>query len=121
MRRQRVHSFQQKLFKNHHQATRADFALQCLTGYATQGVIGEAQLDVVKLELLLILPHQRILWFGENLDQRTFIELMQHSADRQTAHELRNQSIANQILRLHVRQRVGLTLRPGLYFGMEAE
>src|SRR5437016_14043503 len=46
---------------------------------------------------------------------------MQHPTDGQAAHELGNQSVTNQIFRLHMRQRVSLPLRSGFHFGMETE
>src|SRR6266852_3224901 len=46
---------------------------------------------------------------------------MQYAADRQAAHEFRDESIADQIFGLHVRERVSLTLCAGLYFSVETE
>ena len=99
----------------------ADLALDRLARHRLQRVVRELQLDVVEVELLLILLHQSVLRLGENLDQRAFVEFVQHAANRQPADKLRNQSETNQIFRLHLRQRFGMAVRAGLNLGMKAE
>ena len=69
----------------------------------------------------MILLDQSVLWLGENLDERGFVEFMQDADHRQATDEFRNQPKANQILRLHVGQRLRLTLGTCFDLGMEPE
>src|SRR5262245_51917447 len=68
LRGQGIHRVEQEFFQYHHQSTSSDFALNCLSGDSFEGVFGELELDIIEIKFLLVLLHQGILWFGQNLD-----------------------------------------------------
>src|SRR6266478_707901 len=100
--RQIEHGFEQDAFENRTQAARAGLALDRLAGDCAKRLIGERQLDVLHLEQPLILLHQRVLRIGQDLLERSFIEILQRGDHRQAADELRNQAVLQQILGLDV-------------------
>src|SRR5690242_2560302 len=55
LRGQGIHRVEQEFFQDHHQSTRADFALNCLSGDGFEGVFCELELDVIEIKLLLVL------------------------------------------------------------------
>src|SRR6266550_8360261 len=100
--RQVEHGLEQNAFENGTQAARAGLALDRLAGDRAESFVGEGQLDVLHLEQPLILFHQRILRIGQDLLQRSFVEILQRGDHRQAADELRDQAVLQQILRLDV-------------------
>ena len=60
-RRQVVHDLEQHLFEDRPQTAGTGAALQRLVGDRVERVVGEHQLDVVEVEELLVLLHQRVL------------------------------------------------------------
>ena len=64
----------------------------------------EFELDPVVLEEFLELLHERVLRLRQDLDQRSFIELVESRDDREASDELRNQSELHEIFRLHLGQ-----------------
>src|SRR5918999_207993 len=107
LRRKGVHGIKKQFFQDHHQAAGADFPLDCLSGDGLECVLGELQLDVVEVELLLVLLDQRVLGFGKYFDECSLVEFVQNAAYGQTSDKLRDQSEANEIFRLHLRERLG--------------
>ena len=105
-----VHQVEHQLFQNHAQAARAHLAVHRFARDAAQRVIGEAQLHVLKLEQPLILLDDRILRLGQDLDQRVFVQIVQHANHGQAADELGNQAELDQVLRLDLRQQLGVAL-----------
>src|ERR1044072_4344676 len=82
LRGQGIHRVEQEFFQDHHQSTRADFALNCLSGDSLECVFGELEFDIIKIKLLLVLLYQSILWFGQNLNEGAFIQFMQYACNR---------------------------------------
>ena len=74
-------------------------------GDRLERVVGEAQLDVLVLEQLLVLPRDGVARLREDLDQRRLVELVQRADHRQAADELGNQPELDQILRLELLER----------------
>src|SRR6185437_5230223 len=87
------HGLQQDALEDRAQAPRASLALDRLAGDRAERLIGESQFDILHLEQTLILLDQRILRIGENLFQRSFVEILQRHDHRQSADEFRNQTI----------------------------
>src|SRR6266852_5634378 len=100
--RQIEHGFEQDAFENRTQAARAGLALDRLAGDRAKRLVGEGQLDVLHLEQPLILLHQRVLRIGQNLLERSFVEILQRGDHRQAADELRDQAVLQEILGLDV-------------------
>src|SRR5216684_1536224 len=100
--RQIEHGLQQDAFENRAQAARAGLAVDSLAGDRAKGLVGERQLDVLHLEQALILLHQRVLRIGQNLLQRSFVEILQRGDHRQAADELGDQAVLQEILGLDV-------------------
>src|ERR1700736_5395034 len=96
------HCLEQDAFENRAQAPRACLALDRLAGDRAKSLVGERQLDVLHLEQPLILFHQRVLWIGQDLLERSFVEILQRGDHRQPANELRDQAVLQQILGLDV-------------------
>src|SRR3977135_3408870 len=100
--RQVEHGPEEKALENGTQAARAGLALDRLAGDRAKSFVGEGQLDVLHLEQPLILLHQSVLRIGQNLLERSFVEILQRGDHRQAADELRDQAVLQQILRLDV-------------------
>ena len=83
-------------------SARAGLALDRLAGDRAKRLVGEGQLDVLHLEQPLVLFHQRVLRIGQDLLQRSFVEILQRRDHRQAADEFRDQAVLQQILRLDV-------------------
>src|SRR5216683_2531257 len=100
--RQIEHGLQQDALENRAQAARAGLALDRLAGDRAKSLVGERQLDVLHLKQPLILFHQRVLRIGQDLLERSFVEILQRGNHRQAADELRDQAVLQQIFRLDV-------------------
>src|ERR1700736_5411915 len=96
------HCLEQDAFENRAQAPRACLALDRLAGDRAKSLVGERQLDVLHLEQPLILLHQRVLRIGQDLLERSLVEILERGDHRQAADELRNQPILQEILGLDV-------------------
>ena len=68
LRRNLVHDVLHHLLNNRPQGTSAGGAFDGFFGNSLQSVIGELQLDAVKLKELGVLLDQRVLWLGQNRD-----------------------------------------------------
>ena len=64
-----VHDVEQHLFEDGPQAAGAGAPEQRLVGDRAQRVVGELELDVLELEELLVLLHQRVARLDEDADQ----------------------------------------------------
>src|SRR6478609_3242094 len=94
------HGLEQDALEDRTQAPRAGLALDRPAGDRAERLVGEGELDVLHLEQALILLDQRVLRIREDLLQRGLVEIFQRRNDGQTADELRDQTILQQILRL---------------------
>src|SRR4029077_8075614 len=77
-------------------------ALDRLAGDRAKRLVGEGQFDILHLEQALILLHQRVLRIGENIFQRSLVEVFQRRYHRQAADEFRDQAVLQEILGLDV-------------------
>src|SRR3984885_7055607 len=94
------HGLGQDAFEDRSQSPCARLAFDRLAGDRTKRLVGEGQFDILHLEQALILLHQRVLRIGEDLLQRSLVEIFQRRDDRQTADEFGDQAVLQQILRL---------------------
>ena len=83
-RRQVVHDVEEHLFEDRPQAAGTGAAEQRLVGDRLERVVGELELDVLQLEELAVLLHQRVLRLAEDADQRLLVE-RRHRADARAA------------------------------------
>src|SRR4030088_2924472 len=83
--RQIEHGFEQDAFENRTQAARAGLALHRPSSDRAKSLIGERQLEVLHLEQPLILLHQRVLRIGQDLLERSFVEILQRGDHGQAA------------------------------------
>uniref|UniRef100_A0A0N4ZZK6 RIH_assoc domain-containing protein n=1 Tax=Parastrongyloides trichosuri TaxID=131310 RepID=A0A0N4ZZK6_PARTI len=104
--RQFVHGVEQDAFENRTQATGTGLALQCLAGHRLERIAAELQVDAFHLEQLAVLLGQGVLRLGEDLHQRSLVELVEGCQYRQAAYELGNQAKLDQIVRLDFTQRL---------------
>ncbi len=116
------HGFEQDALHDRAQAARAGLALDSLAGDRAQGLVGEGQLDIFHFEQPLVLLHQRILRFLQDLLQRGFVEILQRRNHRQATDELRNEAVLQQILRLDLAENLaGATIFRRHHLGGEAD
>ena len=101
-RRQVVHDLEQHLFEDGPQTASAGAALQRLVGDRVERVVGEDEVDVVEVEELLVLLHQRVLRLDEDAHQRVLVEVVHDADDGQPADELGNQTELQQVFGQHV-------------------
>ncbi len=59
---------QHQILEDHAQAPGSDLSLHRELRNRLQGVVCKLQFNIFKLEQLLILPHDRVLGLGQNLD-----------------------------------------------------
>ena len=78
-----------------------DLRLSASRAIALKRARGELQMDILHIEQLLILAHQRVLRLGEDPHQGVLIEFTERRDDRQTSDKLRNQTELQQVFRLH--------------------
>src|SRR6266702_3369669 len=120
--RQVEHGLEQNAFENGTQAARAGLALDRLAGDRAKSFVGEGQFDVLHLEQPLILLHQSVLRIGQNLLERSFVEILQRGDHRQAADEFRDQAVLQQILRLDVTEDfAGTTILRRQHLGRETD
>src|SRR5215208_4700972 len=100
-----VHQVEHQIFDDHAQAARADLARQRRFRNRLECVVREAQLDVLVLEQLLVLTRDRVAWLREDLYERRPVELVERADDRQTADELGDEAVLDQVFRLHLLER----------------
>src|SRR5262249_16707793 len=77
------HGLEQDAFEDRLQAAGARLPLDRLARDRTERLVGKGQLDVLHLEQALILLDQRVLRIGQDLLQRSFVEIFQRRNDRQ--------------------------------------
>jgi hypothetical protein len=73
---------------------------------ARSASVAELELDAFHVEQLAVLLAERVLRLDQDRDQRLFVELVERRHHRQTADELRNQAVLDQVLGLHVVEHV---------------
>src|SRR5580693_769618 len=104
------HQVEHQLFENHAQAAGAHFARHSLPGNGSQSLVGELQAHVLELEQPLVLLDDGILRPGENLNQRKFVQIFEHSHNGQPSDKFRNQSELDQIFRLNLAEQFEVAL-----------
>src|SRR5882672_6553933 len=116
------HGLEQDAFENRAQSTRAGLALDRLAGDRAKRLVGEGQLDILHLEQPLILFHQRVLRIGQNLLQRSLVQIFQGRDDRQAADEFRDQAVLQEILGLDMTEDfTGAAIFRRQHLGREAD
>ena len=86
---------------------------QCFAGDRADGILGEVQPYVLVFEKPLILLDDGVARLGQDLNQGTLIQLIEHAHDWETADKLRDQPVFDQVLRLGLAQQLGVTMRTG--------
>ena len=94
-----VHRVEEHLLEDRPQAAGAGAAQQRLVGDGLEAVGGELQLDVLELEHLLVLAHERVLRLGEDPHQRVAVEAAHGTHRRQAADELGDHPVLDEVLR----------------------
>src|SRR5580692_2538103 len=108
LHREVVHEFEHEVFKNHAQATSADFALHGKLGDSVESVVGETQTNILEFEEPLVLLEQRVLGLCQNTDKHALVQVVHHACDRQAADKFGNQAIADQIAGLYLLEQFGV-------------
>src|SRR2546425_7975765 len=99
-----IHYVEQNLFNDSTKSSGPCLLFERSLSGSIQGIIGENQLDAIKLQKFLILFDDRVLWFRQDADQSVLIEALQRDFHGQTSHELWYQAIFQQVVRDELRQ-----------------
>src|SRR5437867_2560416 len=104
-RGQVVHQVEHQVLDDHPQPPGPDLAYDREIGDGLQGIVQEAQLDVLVVEHALVLADDRVLGRGQDLDQRRLVEVVEGAHHVQAPHELGDQAVLDEVRRLHLRDR----------------
>src|SRR5581483_776608 len=118
--RQLEHDVEQSVLDDRPQAAGAGLALERLVGDRPQRVVGEDEVDVVVGEEPLVLLRERVLRFGEDLDEVVALQLVHRGQHGQAADELRDEAEVQEVLRHHLGEQLG-ALRVALRRDLAAE
>src|SRR3974390_1890396 len=99
-RRYLEHRVEQRLFDDRFERPRARLAREGELRDRVEAALLEDQLDVVEREELLVLLDERVLRLGEDADDVLLVQVVQRDDDRQAAHELGDEPVLQQVLRL---------------------
>src|SRR5262245_14685498 len=105
-RGQFVHGVEQYGLENSAQAARTGLALHGPVGHGLQRLVPELELSTFHVEQPSILFRQSVLGFGQDRDQRRFVQLIERRHDRQAADELGNQAVLDEVLGFDVVEQV---------------
>src|SRR5919112_57012 len=95
--RELVHGRQERRLQDAPEATGAGAALQRELRYARQGLVREGEVHLVVAEELPVLAYERVLGLGENTHQVGFLQAAQGGDDRKATHELRDETVLEQV------------------------
>src|SRR3954451_14184844 len=95
-----VHQVQHQVFQDHPKTSRTYLALHGKLRNRLQGVFTKLELNILKLEQLLILPDDRVLRPGQNLNQRFLGKVFQHGRDRHSTDKFGDKPVLDQVDRL---------------------
>src|ERR1700761_4925078 len=106
-----VHQVQHQLLQDHAQAARAHLALQRVTSNRPGSLVGPGNLHALILEQLGVLLQNRIPRARQDVDQGSLVQLVQDAKHWQTADELRDEPVLQQILRFRLAEHLRVALR----------
>src|SRR2546423_13677398 len=104
------HKIEHQLFQNHAQAAGPDFAGHSLASDGPESFVAELQAHVLELKQPLVLLDDGVFGAREDLNQREFVQIFQHTHYRQAANKFRNQTELDQVFRLHLAEQFEVTL-----------
>ena len=90
------------LFEDRPQTAGTGAALERFVGDRVERVVGEDEVDVVEVEELLVLLHQRVLRLDEDAHERVLVEVVHDADDREAADELGDEPELEEVLGQHV-------------------
>src|SRR5580692_6570675 len=108
-----VHQVEHQLFQDHAQTARSHFARH---GFASNGAcrLGrKVQANVFVFKEPLILFEDSVARLGENLDERSFVKLVEDAHNGQAAYKLGNEAVLDEILRLGFAEQLGIAMGAG--------
>ena len=85
-----------------------DLTLQRHCRDGIERVVGETQPHVFVFEEALVLLDDRVLRLGQNLHQSGLVQILERGHHWQTADELRNEAVFDQIVRLQMPQHIDI-------------
>src|SRR5881397_315227 len=98
--RQVVHDLEHDLLQDRPEPPRASPPLERLLRDRRHRVVRELQADLLEVEVLLVLPGDRVLRLPEDADQRGLVEVVEGRDDRQPTDELGDEPVLQEILGL---------------------
>src|SRR6478672_955632 len=117
-----IHEIEHQVFDDHAETAGADLALERRLGDRFERVVGEAQLHVLVLEELHVLPRDGVARLREDLDERRLVELVQRADDRQASDELGDEPVLDQVLWLELlERRADVAMAKRLHVRLEPE
>ena len=97
-----VHHGEHKLLHDGAKSACADIARNSKLGDGLTSAVRKLQLNAVQREQFGILLDDRILRLAQDADERRFVEIVQRRDDRQSAHQLGNQTVFDDVMRIDV-------------------
>ena len=97
---ERVLDVQHQLLHDHPEAAGADAAHERPVRDRLEGIVGEAERDVLVVEQPLVLPDQRVPRLGEDAHEGRPVELLEGGDDGQAPDELGNHAETHEVVRL---------------------
>src|SRR5256884_279979 len=120
--RQVEHGVEQDAFHDRAQSACARLAVDRLAGDGAQRLLRKGEIDRLHFEQPLVLLHQRVLRLRENELERRLIEVLERGNNRQSADELGDEAIFQEILRFDVAENfAGLAILRRQDLGAEAD
>ena len=83
-----IHQIQHQLFQDHPQSARPYLPSHGLSGNGFQSFFTKLQPHILELEQALVLLDNSVFRARQDLDQRKFIQVLQHAYHGQAAHKL---------------------------------
>ena len=106
LRRGIIHDVQHHVFEDGTQSPSAGFLVKGFPCDRPQRAFRELQFHLLEGEQFLILFRERVSRFGQDSNQRAFIQLVQRRDDRQPTDEFRNQAVLEKVFRLNLSRTV---------------
>src|SRR6266576_1286460 len=120
--RQVEHRVEQDTFYDRAQSARPGLAVDGLAGNGAKRLLRQREINRFHLEQPLVLLHQRVLGLGENELEGGLVEILERRHDRQSADELGDQAIFQEVLRLDLTENfAGLAILRRQDLGAEAD
>src|SRR5579863_1190463 len=77
-----------------------------MEGDRAKGLVSELKANVLELKQALVLLDDRVLWTGEDFNERELIEILEHANHRQASDKFGDETKLDEIFRLNILQKL---------------